>query len=81
VPLFAVPAMETDTFIFMATVICAVVPWAFSIHAKVAVIASAVETLPEIVEELRTTLQEPAHRLDRHDGQIEALQQTTGPGR
>jgi hypothetical protein len=40
-----------------------------------------VESLPEVVEELRLTLQEHEHRLERHDAEIKALQKETGPGR
>lgn len=58
----------------------AVVPWAFSLHAKVAVIANSVEALPEIVEEIREALQEHEDRLDEHAQKIEALQKTANAG-
>lgn len=67
--------MEMWTFALMAG--CAIVPWAFSIHAKVAVIANSVESLPEIVEELREALTEHEHRLDEHAKEIEALKKTS----
>lgn len=55
------------------SVAAAVVPWAMSIHAKVAVIAKSVEELPDLVRELRETLEEHEVRLDRHDKEIETL--------
>lgn len=74
-------SVDAEMWILIATVVVAVVPWAMSIHAKVAVIAHAVESLPEVVEELRLTLQEHEHRLERHDAEIQALQKAAGPGR
>jgi Tfp pilus assembly protein FimV len=71
--------MEVEVWMLAATVVVAVVPWAMSIHAKVAVIAHAVEALPQIVDELREALQEHEHRLERHDAEIAALQKATGP--
>ena len=61
--------------------LAAVVPWAFSMHAKVAVIASSVESLPEIVEEIRQALEEHEVRLDEHAHAIETLQKTASAGR
>lgn len=63
-------SVDAEMWILIATVVVAVVPWAMSIHAKVAVIAHAVESLPEVVEELRLTLQEHEHRLEKHDAEI-----------
>lgn len=60
--------------------VAAVVPWAFSLHSKVAVIASSVEALPQIVEEIREALQEHEERLDEHAQKIEALQKTSNAG-
>lgn len=74
-------SVDAEMWILIATVVVAVVPWAMSIHAKVAVIAHAVESLPEVVEELRLTLQEHEHRLEKHDAEIQALQKAAGPGR
>lgn len=59
--------------ILFATAAMAVIPWAMSIHAKVAVIASAVENLPDVVEELRQVLKEHEHRLNEHAEEIAAL--------
>lgn len=59
------------------TVAAAVVPWAMSIHAKVAVIARSVEELPELVKELRETLEEHEVRLNRHDEEIKAIKVST----
>lgn len=57
--------------------VAAVVPWAFSLHAKVAVIANSVEALPEIVEEIREALQEHEARLNDHAQAIETLKKAT----
>jgi len=72
--------IETEIWMIALPVACAIVPWAFSIHAKVAVIASSVESLPEIVEELREALVEHEHRLDEHAKEIEALKATARTG-
>lgn len=73
--------MELEIWMLGLTGVCAVVPWAMSIHAKVAVIASAVENLPEVVEELREVLREHEHRLDQHATEIQALKDKTKVGR
>ena len=41
---------EAEFWMVVITAACAVVPWAFSLHAKVAVIANSVEALPQFVE-------------------------------
>lgn len=64
---------QVEWWMLAATITVAVVPWAFSIHAKVAVIAHAVEALPEIVEELRDCIAEHESRLEEHDKEIQAL--------
>lgn len=61
-------------------VVVAVVPWAFSIHAKVAVIAHSVESLPEIVEELRDCIAEHEARLEEHDKEIASLKVSARAG-
>lgn len=73
--------MDAEWLMVLVTAAVAVVPWAFSIHAKVAVIAQSVEALPEVVAELRGVLQEHEHRLDEHAEAIEALKKTASPGR
>lgn len=65
---------QTELWILGLTVAAAVVPWAFSLHAKVAVIAHSVETLPEMFKELKEQLAEHEARLDQHDERIAALQ-------
>lgn len=60
--------------------VAAIVPWAFSLHSKVAVIANSVEALPRIVEEIREALQEHEERLDEHAEAIEALKKTSITG-
>ncbi len=69
--------MQIEVWMLVLTAVCAVVPWAFSIHAKVAVIASSVEHLPEMVEELRDVLREHEQRLDQHASEIKALKEKT----
>ena len=71
--------IDVEVWMIVLTAACAVVPWAFSIHAKVAVIASAVESLPEVVEELREALEEHEDRLNEHAKDIQALKETTSP--
>ena len=62
------------------TVAAAVVPWAMSIHAKVAVIASSVEELPALIKELSDTLEEHEVRLTQHDKEIATLKVQTRVG-
>jgi len=64
---------DTEMWMIALTAACAIVPWAFSIHAKVAVIANSVESLPLIVEELREALQEHEVRLNEHAKEIQTL--------
>lgn len=68
---------QTEIWMVGLTVAAAVVPWAMSIHAKVAVIARSVEELPELVKELRETLEEHEVRLNRHDEEIQAIKVST----
>jgi ABC-type molybdate transport system permease subunit len=74
--------MHTDLEFWSLVVTCAaaVVPWAFSLHSKVAVIASAVESLPEMVAELRDMLEEHETRLDMHENEIKTLKETARTG-
>lgn len=71
---------EMEMWMLAATVAVAVVPWAFSMHAKVAVIAHSVESLPEIVAELRDCIAEHEARLQEHDAEIKTLKIKTGTG-
>jgi ABC-type molybdate transport system permease subunit len=64
---------DTEMWMIALTAACTIVPWAFSIHAKVAVIANSVESLPLIVEELREALQEHEVRLNEHAKEIQTL--------
>jgi hypothetical protein len=74
--------MTIDTEFWMLLISCcaAVVPWAFSIHAKVAVIAETVQTLPRMLEELQTTMEEHEVRLDKHEAEITSLKVSTRAG-
>lgn len=71
---------EVELWMLIATVAAAVVPWAFSMHAKVAVIAHSVESLPEIVAELRDCIAEHEARLEIHDKEISALKVSAKAG-
>jgi hypothetical protein len=59
-------SIGTDQILIIVTLCSAVVPWAISIHAKVSVIAQAMEGLPAIVRETRA-------QVERHAREIEAL--------
>ena len=59
--------MTTDQVLIGITVLVAVVPWAMSMHAKVTLIAHAMEGLPELVNQARA-------QLERHERAITALQ-------
>jgi xanthosine utilization system XapX-like protein len=72
---------ETELWMLGISVAAAVIPWAFSLHAKVAVIASSVESLPRMLDELRKTIEEHEVRLDQHDEKIKALGQASSAGR
>jgi TolA-binding protein len=72
---------ETEMWMLAISVAAAVVPWAFSLHAKVAVIANSVESLPRMLDEVRKTLEEHEDRLDQHDKKIEALNQAPSASR
>ena len=72
--------MMAELWMVGLTVAAAVVPWAMSIHAKVAVIAKSVEELPALVKELRETLEEYEVRLDRHDEEIKAIKDKATAG-
>jgi ABC-type molybdate transport system permease subunit len=74
--------MQTDLELWMVaiSVAAAVIPWAFSIHAKVAVIANSVESLPEIVEEMREAIAEHEVRLDEHAEAIAAFKKSATSG-
>lgn len=71
---------ETELWMLGISVAAAVVPWAFSLHAKVAVIANSVESLPRMLDELRQTIEEHEVRLNQHDKTIAALSQASTPG-
>jgi hypothetical protein len=64
---------ETELWMLGISIAAAVIPWAFSLHGKVAIIAHSVESLPEMFEELRDTLAEHEDRLDAHDEALQAL--------
>jgi len=72
-------SFEGEVWMLVISAAAAVIPWAFSLHAKVAVIANSVESLPEMFEELRATLEEHEERLDEHEQAIQTLHQKTSP--
>ncbi len=57
-----------------------VIPWAFSIHAKVSVIAATIKSLPLMVDEIRNTLKDHDRRLNTHEEHIAVLRATSGLG-
>ena len=57
-----------------------VIPWAFSIHAKVAVIAETIQSLPGMVTEVRNTLMDHERRLDTHEQKITAIETAAATG-
>lgn len=72
--------MQIEVLMLIATAAVAVIPWAMSIHAKVAVIATAVENLPYVVEELREVLREHEDRLNDHAEKIATIEASARPG-
>lgn len=64
---------DAEMIIGALTAAAAVVPWAFSIHAKVAVIAETVQKVPAMFDELKRTLEHHEARLDAHDAEIQTL--------
>jgi hypothetical protein len=72
--------IDTEFWMLLISTAAAVVPWAFSMHAKVAVIAETIQTLPRMLEELQTTLEEHEVRLDKHEAEITSLKVSTRTG-
>ena len=73
-------SLETEAWLVLISIAAAVVPWAFSLHAKVAVIASSVEHLPELVQELHKTITNHEARLYQHEKEIATLKDKTKTG-
>lgn len=69
---------ETELWMLFISVAAAVIPWAFSIHAKVALIAQVVAQIPEVLDKLKATINEHERRLDRHDQEIQAIKTSAG---
>jgi hypothetical protein len=72
---------ETELWMLFLTVAAAVTPWAFSLHAKVAVIASTIQTLPKMLDEMKDTIKQHEFRLDSHEKEIEAIKASARPNR
>ena len=70
---------ETELWMLFISIAAAVVPWAFSIHAKVAVIAESIQTIPGMFEQLKGILREHEERLDLHDEELQALKSPARP--
>ena len=68
--------IEIEFIAVMASLAAACIPWAMSIHAKVALIAASLESLPELVRRLEAKLDQHEDRLDDHEKEIEALKKT-----
>lgn len=64
---------DAEVWMIAITVTAAVIPWAFSMHAKVAVIAETVQKVPAMFDELKRTLEYHEARLDAHDAEITSL--------
>lgn len=58
--------MSADEMLIVITIAIAVVPWAMSMHAKVALIAHAMEGMPEFISKTQA-------RLEHHEQAINAL--------
>lgn len=73
--------MTADAELWMVgiSVAAAVIPWAFSIHAKVAVIADTVQKVPEMFDELKETLADHEARLEVHEQEIKTLKDKAAP--
>lgn len=72
--------IDVEIVAVLASIVAACIPWAFSIHAKVALIAHSVEALPELVRRLEGKLDTHEDRLDRHEKEIQALKQPPKTG-
>ncbi|NBT75753.1 MAG: hypothetical protein EBT15_07265 [Betaproteobacteria bacterium] len=70
---------DAEMWMVVITAGAAIVPWAFSIHAKVAVIADTVQRMPEMFDELKATLADHEARLDAHDAEIKTLKNKAAP--
>lgn len=64
---------DAEVWMIAITAAAAVIPWAFSMHAKVAVIADTVQKVPAMFDELKRTLEHHEARLDAHDHEIQTL--------
>lgn len=69
-------SQEAEVWLLVISLGAAIVPWAFSIHAKVAVIADTIQSLPRMLEELKAELKEHEVRLDHHEQEIKAIKAT-----
>lgn len=72
--------VDVEILAVLLAAVFAVIPWAFSIHAKVALIAQSVEALPELIKELRIKLEQHEERLDAHEKEIEVIKSKTKTG-
>lgn len=66
--------MSDELMIGVMGLALAAIPWAMSIHAKVAVICESVKDFPLILGEIRHEIQEHEQRLTKHEHQIQTLQ-------
>lgn len=72
-------SLETEFWMLIISACAAVIPWAFSIHAKVAVIADTVQKVPEMFDELKETLADHEARLEVHEQEIKTLKDKAAP--
>jgi hypothetical protein len=73
-------SVDAEFWMLVISACAAVIPWAFSIHAKVAVIADTVQRMPEMFEELKETLADHEARLEMHEQEIKTLKDKAAPG-
>ena len=64
--------MPSEVVLALLAVGIAVIPWAMSIHSKVALIAMATSTLPELLKKI----DQHEQRLNNHDTEISRLAAT-----
>lgn len=70
-------AISDEVLVGLLGLAVASIPWAFSVHAKVAVIAEAVQHIPEVINGLRTKVECVEQRTARNEKDIEVIKAAT----
>lgn len=70
-------AISDEVLVGILGLAVAAIPWAFSVHAKVAVIAEAVQHVPEVIDGLRTKVECVEQRTTRNEKDIEVIKAAT----